>query len=52
MNNDIQEKPAPESAEDIRAMLRDTLKSNGTWGTPTVGGDGWAAYVEDKYGRS
>ena len=44
--------PVPEFVEDIRAVLQETLKSNGTWGTPTVGDDGWAAYVKDEYGRS
>jgi len=42
----------PATVEDVRAMLQTALKANGTWGTPTVGGDGWAAYVEDEYGQS
>jgi len=41
----------PPTLESVRARLRAAAEANGTWGLIPHSGDGWAAYVQEKYGR-
>ncbi|MDR0284171.1 MAG: AbrB/MazE/SpoVT family DNA-binding domain-containing protein [Propionibacteriaceae bacterium] len=41
----------PATIEEVRSMLRTALTKNGTWGKVYGNGDGWAAYVEERYGQ-
>ncbi len=43
---------APPDLETVRAQLRDAAVAAGTWGVIPHSGDGWAAYVAEKYAQS